>query len=132
MTDDKLRGCWDMAADSVWGPNSEGIRIGREEWLYEHFHGTPPKFIWRAEFFEDEPGIYTMVLHRFASNMHGGRYHVWVRVYDHSGNAQTARVAAAEAPEHFALTAANPPSTLPPETLLLGNADGITIDPVSV
>lgn len=123
ITDDKLRGCWDMAADSVWGPRSDEIRQGRDAWLTEHFHGTPPKYIWRAEFFEDEPGIYTMVLHRFASNVHGGRYSTWVRVFDATGIAQTVKVVAAEAPEHFALTAANPPSTLPPENLLLGNVE---------
>jgi hypothetical protein len=119
MTDDKLRGCWDFASDSVWSAPEE-ISKARKTWLTEYFHGTPPPYIWRAEFFEDQPGIYTMVLHRFASNIHNGRYGVWARVYDATGTAQSVRVPAVEAPETFALTAANPPSALPPEDLLLG------------
>lgn len=122
VTDDKLRGCWDFDSGSPWGPQSEEVRKGREKWVSEYFSGSPPPFIWRAEFFEGTPGIFTMTLHRFAKDYRSSRYHTWVRAYDAHGTTQSVRLPATEAPEEFPLTAASPPVAMPSESLLLGNA----------
>lgn len=119
---DKLRGCWDFSAGSFWAPQAEETRRAREAWLSEYFNGRPPEYIWRAEFFEPQDGIYTMVLHRFAKDPLSARYLTWVRVFDHAGLAHSVKVPAVEAPEEFPLTAASPPRHMPPDELLPGNS----------